>query len=226
MSDLEALLWNVDKDPYLSSNFGSVTLLDRPPDLERFRRRMLLATANIPRLHQRVVPALGRLAPPEWRDAPDFDIRAHVRHQALPAPGSLAQLLDLAARFVQDPLDRSRPLWEFVLVDGLPGGRATLIQKMHHTITDGEGGIRLSEQFIDLVRDTPLDEEVEIAAGPSGGGSLWGSTTDTLAHGWRRARRDRQPGRRDRCLHRPPSRARPGPAARAPSTPGSRWPAS
>jgi diacylglycerol O-acyltransferase / wax synthase len=186
MSDLEALLWNVDKDPYLSSNFGSVTLLDRPPDLERFRRRMLVATSNIPRLHQRVVPALGRMAPPEWCDAADFDIRDHVRHQALPTPGSLAQLLDLAARFVQDPLDRSRPLWEFVLVDGLPDGGAALIQKMHHTITDGEGGIRLSEQFIDLIRDAPLDEEVEIRTGPSGGGSLWGSTSDTLAHGWRR----------------------------------------
>ncbi len=186
MSDLEALLWNVDKDPYLSSNFGSVTLLDRPPDLAQFRRRMLMAASNIPRLHQRVVPALGRLAPPEWQDAPDFDIRAHVRHQALPDPGSIPHLLDLAARFVQDPLDRSRPLWEFVLVDGLPGGRAALIQKMHHTITDGEGGIRLSEQFIDLVRDTPFVDDVQIEPGPSGGGSLWGSTTDTLAHGWRR----------------------------------------
>ena len=87
MSDLEALLWNVDKDPYLSSNFGSVTLLDRSPDLAKFRRRMLVAVSRIPRLHQRVVPALGRLAPPEWRDDPDFDIDRHVRHVALPAPG-------------------------------------------------------------------------------------------------------------------------------------------
>ncbi len=186
MSDLEALLWNVDKDPYLSSNFGSVTLLDRPPDLERFRRRMLVAVSNIPRLHQRVVPALGRLAPPAWCDAPDFDIRAHVRHQALPEPGSLPQLLELAARFVQDPLDRTRPLWEFVVIDGLADGRAALIQKMHHTITDGEGGIRLSEQFIDLVRDRPLDDEVEIPPAASGGGSLLGSAGDTLAHTWRR----------------------------------------
>src|SRR5215467_7099559 len=96
MSDLEALLWNVDKDPYLSSNFGSVTLFDRPPDMKKFRRRMLKAVSGIPRLHQRVVPALGRLAPPEWRDAPDFDIDRHLRHVALPAPGSTRQLLDLA----------------------------------------------------------------------------------------------------------------------------------
>ena len=186
MSDLEALLWNVDKDPYLSSNFGSVTLLDRSPDLERFRRRMLLAVSRIPRLHQRVVPALGRLAPPEWRDASDFDIHHHVRHLALPRPGSVRQLLDLAALFVQDPLDRSRPLWEFVIVDGLPGGGAALVQKMHHTITDGEGGIRLSEQFIDVARDLPLDDEVHIELGSSGLGSLWASAGGTVSHGWRR----------------------------------------
>jgi diacylglycerol O-acyltransferase / wax synthase len=186
MSDLEALLWNVDKDPYLSSNFGSVTLLDRSPDLERFRRRMLVAVSRIARLHQRVVPALGRLAPPEWRDAPDFDIDRHLRHLALPRPGSQRQLLELAALFVQDPLDRSRPLWEFVVVDGLEGGRAALIQKMHHTITDGEGGIRLSEQFIDLAPDVAVDEEVAIQPGPGGAGSLWDSASDTLAHSWRR----------------------------------------
>ena len=186
MSDLEALLWNVDKDPYLSSNFGSVTLLDRSPDFERFRRRMAVAVSRIDRLHQRVVPALGRLAPPEWRDAADFDIDHHLRHLALPAPGSVRQLLDLAAQFVQDPLDRSRPLWEFVLIDGLPGHRAALIQKMHHTITDGEGGIRLSEQFIDVARRVPIDPEVDLVPVPGAAGSLWDSASDTVAHSFRR----------------------------------------
>jgi WS/DGAT/MGAT family acyltransferase len=186
MSDLEALLWNVDKDPYLSSNFGSVTLLDRSPDLAKFRRRMLVAVSRIPRLHQRVVPALGRLAPPEWRDDPAFDIDRHLRHVALPTPGSTRQLLDLAALFVQDPLDRTRPLWEFVIIDGLTDGRAALVQKMHHTITDGEGGIRLSEQFIDVAREVATDPEVTIDCAAEGAGSLWDTTTDTLAHGWRR----------------------------------------
>src|SRR6476469_4787930 len=167
MSDLEALLWNVDKDPYLSSNFGSVTLLASSPDLGRFRRRMLQAVSRIPRLHRRVVPALGRMAPPEWQDDPDFDIDRHVRHLALPKPGSMRQLLDLATLFVQDPLDRTRPLWEFVIVDGLSGGRSALVQKMHHTITDGEGGIRLSEQFLDVERDAPDIDEIALTLEPS-----------------------------------------------------------
>ncbi len=186
MSDLEALLWNVDKDPYLSSNFGSVTLLASSPDFGKFRRRMLQAVSHIPRLHQRVVPALGRMAPPEWQDDPDFDIDRHVRHLALPEPGHERQLFDLAAWFVQDPIDRTRPLWEFVLVDGLPGGRAALLQKMHHTITDGEGGIRLSEQFIDPTPDAPDVDEVPIVTEAEHRGSLVGTATETLWHGWHR----------------------------------------
>jgi WS/DGAT/MGAT family acyltransferase len=186
MSDLEALLWNVDKDPYLSSNFGSVTLLAASPDLDRFRRRMKQAVSRIPRLHQHVVPALGRMAPPEWQDDPDFDIDRHVRHLALPTPGHERQLFDLAAQFVQDPLDRTRPLWEFLLVDGLPGGRAALLQKMHHTITDGEGGIRLSEQFLDIVPDAPDVDDVDITCEPAPAGSLLGTASETFTHGWHR----------------------------------------
>ena len=61
-----------------------------------------------------------------------------------------------------DPFDRTRPLWEFLVVEGLEGGRAAMVQKLHHTITDGEGGVRLSMQFIDLERDAP---DPPIAAG-------------------------------------------------------------
>src|SRR3954454_1685837 len=72
MSDVEAMMWNVEKDPFLSSTFGTVTVLDRPVDIDRLRRRLLHMVRRMPRLHQRVVPALGRLAPPEWHDDPDF----------------------------------------------------------------------------------------------------------------------------------------------------------
>jgi WS/DGAT/MGAT family acyltransferase len=153
MSDFEALMWTLEKDPALSATFASVTVLDAVPDFERFRRRMIRAVNRIPRLRQRVVPGgLGRLAPPEWQDDPSFDIDYHVSRMALPAPGTERELFDLAARLAQDPFDRTRPLWEFHIVEGLDGDRAALFQKMHHTITDGEGGIRLSERFIDAER--------------------------------------------------------------------------
>ncbi len=190
MSDLEAMMWTVEKDPHLASTFGSITLFDRAPDLERFRARLHRAAALIPRLRQHVVPTLGRLAPPEWRDDPDFDIERHVRHLALPGEGTERELFDLAARFVLDPFDRTRPLWEFTIVEGLAGGRAALVQKMHHAITDGEGGIRMSEQFIDLERDgRDLDPVPWPEPGGAGVGvaSLVETTSDVLGHTLRRS---------------------------------------
>ena len=163
-------MWNVEKDPHLDPTFGSVTLLDGIPDIDRLRRRLVRMVDRIPRLHQRVVPSLGRLAPPEWQDDPDFDIDYHLRHVALPAPGTRRRLFDLATLLVRDPFDRTRPLWEFVVVEGLEGDRAALVQKMHHTITDGEGGIRMSEQFIDIERDAPDIDEIELDARTTGAG--------------------------------------------------------
>src|SRR5688572_31275578 len=129
MTDVEALMWNLEKDPHLSSSIANVTILDRPPDPERLRARLERASVMVPRLRQRVVPALGRLAPPEWRDDPDFDLDYHIRSMAVPAPGTMRALLDLAASIANHPFDRTRPLWEFVVVEGLEGGRAAMVQK-------------------------------------------------------------------------------------------------
>ncbi|MBV8387653.1 MAG: diacylglycerol O-acyltransferase, partial [Acidimicrobiia bacterium] len=155
MSDAEALMWTIEKDPAMRSSFLQLTLLDSPPDFERFRRRMERAVKVIPRLGQRVVPPPFRFAPPEWADDPSFDIDFHVRRVAVPPPGTERQLLDLAALIYEDAFDRARPLWQLTIVEGLEGNRAALLAKMHHTITDGIGGLRLSMQFIDL---SPLGE--------------------------------------------------------------------
>ena len=104
MSDAEGLMWRLEKDPYLSSTFGTVMLLDRPPDFDLLRRRMEHATFSIPRLRQRVMPAPANLRPPVWVDDPDFDIDYHVRRIAAPQPGTLRQVLDLAS------LDRRRSI--------------------------------------------------------------------------------------------------------------------
>lgn len=180
MSDAEGLMWRLEKDPHLSSTFANVTVLDRPPDFDRLRRRMDRAVLAIPRLRQRVHPSPANLAPPVWVDDPDFDIGVHVRRIALPKPGTLRQLLDLATLVVADPFDRTRPLWQFVVVEGLRGGRAALIEKLHHTITDGERGVQLSLEFLDFERDAPepppIDpssvETLEPPAPPSGAESV------------------------------------------------------
>lgn len=148
-------MWRLEKDPYLSSTFGTVLVLDRTPDVDALRRRMEIATRRVPRLRQRVRSGPTNLAPPVWVDDSDFDIDRHVRRIACPEPGGLRELLDLAARLVADPLDRTRPLWQFVVVEGLADGRAALVQKMHHALTDGERGVQLSLQYLDFEREVP-----------------------------------------------------------------------
>lgn len=175
MTSAESLMWRLEKDPYLSSTFATVTLLDRAPAVDVLRRRMERATHVIPRLRQRVMPAPANLSPPVWVDDPDFDIDLHVRRIACPQPGTLRQVLDIAALFVADPWDRTRPLWQFLVVERLRGGKAAVIQKMHHTITDGERGIQLSLQYLDFERDAPqpppIDpDQVEATGQPSATG--------------------------------------------------------
>jgi len=153
MSDAEGLMWRLEKDPYLSSTFGTVSILDRAPDFDLFRRRMERATMVIPRLRQVVRTVPGNLAAPTWVDDSDFDIDRHVRRIALPEPADERTLLDVATASVADPFDRVRPLWQFTVIEGLRGGKAALVQKMHHTIADGESGVQLSLEFLDFERD-------------------------------------------------------------------------
>jgi WS/DGAT/MGAT family acyltransferase len=161
MSDAEGLMWRLEKDPHLSSAFAAVTILDRPPDFDRLFARMDRAVHVVERLGQRVQPMPANLSAPTWVDDSNFDLRFHVRHIALPKPGTVRQLLDLACLITCDPFDRTRPLWQFVVVDGLRGGKSALIQKLHHTITDGEGSVKLSLQFLDFERDAPEPPPVE-----------------------------------------------------------------
>jgi WS/DGAT/MGAT family acyltransferase len=168
MSDAEGLMWRLEKDPYLSSTVASLTVLDTAPDMERLAHRMLRATRIVPRLRQRVQPALG-LQPPVWVDDADFDLTYHLRRLALAPPGDERDLYDLATLLTADPFDRTRPLWQMVIIEGLSGGRAALLMRFHHTLMDGEGGVRLSLQFLDFERDAPekpLPPDVEPLAPP------------------------------------------------------------
>ncbi len=161
MSDAEGLMWRLEKDPHLSSTFANVTVLDKAPDFDRLLRRLERATYAVPRLRQRVQPMPANLSAPMWVEDPNFDLRYHVRHLALPKPGTMRQLLEFASLMACDAFDRTRPLWQFVVVDGLKGGKSALIQKMHHTIVDGEGGVQLSLQFLDFEREAPEPEPLD-----------------------------------------------------------------
>jgi len=157
-------MWAAERDPSLSSAFLSVTFLDRAPDLERFRRRLAAAVVGVRRMRQRIEPG-GLLSPvPVWRDDPTFDITYHVAKLAVPADASERALLDLAGAFLAEPFDPERPLWQLRIVDSLSDGRAVLLAKFHHTITDGVGGVRLSASFLDIAPDA--EAPLEMLADP------------------------------------------------------------
>src|SRR4051812_40040198 len=167
MSPSEAVMWTVEKDPALRSDFCNVTILDSLPSEDRLRATVERAIVAIPRLVDRVVSPPLRIAAPEWRADPTFEVDYHIRRIAIPEPGSMRDFLDVAQITTAPPLDRSRPLWEFTLVEGLEGGRAALLQRLHHTITDGVGGMRLSLSLVDLEREPgpTIEDAVRDVAG-------------------------------------------------------------
>ena len=155
LSPLDYLLHRGEAYPATRSAFLGVELLDRPADWARLRETIDRASRVVVRMRQKVVvPALPTTRP-RWVVDPDFDLDYHLRRIALPAPGTLRQLLDLAEVTLASPLDTTRPLWEVVYVEGFAGDRAALLSKFSHAITDGLGGIALFEQVYDTERDAP-----------------------------------------------------------------------
>jgi len=162
MSDHEALMWNIEKDPWLNPSGAAITILQGTIDQEHFRRTLRRAVAKMPRLYERVVPGLGRLAPPAWVPDPEFDIDYHMRRLRLPKPGTERQLFDLGAQLYQEPLDRTRPLWRFVVIDGLKGGRSAIWSIVHHAVADGIGQLRMAEMYQQLDPDDPPPDDIDL----------------------------------------------------------------
>ncbi len=156
LSPMDYLMHRGEAHPATRSAFLNLEILDRPADWARLREAMDRASRVVIRMRQKVVIPPVPTTPPRWVVDPDFELDYHLRRVALPAPGTLRQLLDLAEVCLQSPLDTSRALWEAVYVEGLEGGqggRAALLTKLSHAITDGLGGIALFEQVYDTERD-------------------------------------------------------------------------
>jgi diacylglycerol O-acyltransferase len=121
-----------------------------PPSHEEFRDQIESRLHLVPRFRQklRFVPFdQGR---PVWVDDPFLNLDYHVRRTALPAPGSEEQLRNLAARIFSQQLDRTKPLWELWLVEGLDGGRFAVVGKSHHALVDGVSGVDITTVLFDL----------------------------------------------------------------------------
>jgi diacylglycerol O-acyltransferase len=124
-------------------------LAARLPALWEFRRRLAPVPFNLHR--------------PVWFDDPDFDFDYHVRRVAVPSPGTLVQVAEMVGDIASHPLDRSRPLWEFWVIEGLEGGGVAVIARMHHATIDGVSGSSLLTTILDLE-----PKPVEVPSGLAG----------------------------------------------------------
>jgi diacylglycerol O-acyltransferase / wax synthase len=171
------------EEPDTPMHVGGVLILDAPPGgVDALAALVEARLALVPRYRQRVAEVPGHLANPVWVDDPDFDIAYHVRRNGLPRPGTERQLLDLVSRLTSRPLDRSRPLWEAYLVEGLSEGRVAVVTKTHPALVDGLSAIDIGQVLLDVEPDVPAPDPVEwIPRRPPSGAELVWQALDEYA---------------------------------------------
>jgi WS/DGAT/MGAT family acyltransferase len=142
--------------PDAHMHIGGLIIVEGPPPpmeefLEAIRRRLHL----VPRYRHKLAHTALDSGRPVWIDDPSFNLEYHVRHTALPTPGTWEQLCNLTARIFSQALDRTKPLWEMWLVEGVEGNRFALISKTHHSVIDGIAGVDLATVLFDLSPSPP-----------------------------------------------------------------------
>jgi diacylglycerol O-acyltransferase / wax synthase len=164
LSTLDAAFLHLET-PEMPMHVGSLILLDLPVGLQgpfydavkfHVARRIHLASVFTKKLA--LMPL--NIANPVWVDAGAVDLDYHIRHIRLPKPGTMAQLEAYVGRLHSRALDRSRPLWEFYVFDGLKSGQGAFYSKIHHAALDGQGALVLAQALLDL---TPVPRAVEAA---------------------------------------------------------------
>lgn len=142
------------EEPTTAMHTGSVMVF-RPPtegeevDFESVTRHIAARIAFVPRYRQRLRWVPGRLGNPVWVDDESFDLAYHVRRSALPRPGTPQQLEELVARLQARRLDRRRPLWELIVVEGLQDGGFAVVTKVHQALVDGIHAVDLGHVVLD-----------------------------------------------------------------------------
>jgi len=152
LSRADTFTIHLEQDPLLRSTIVAVAVLDRAPNWQRFSRTMERATCLEPNFRRRLTPGSGPLLPARWTDDPNFDLSWHLRRMAVAGSGELSEVLEFARIAGMTAFDPARPRWEFTVLEGLTDGRAALVMKVHHALTDGIGGIQLAQHVVDLDR--------------------------------------------------------------------------
>lgn len=153
---------------------------DRPGfGFEDFRKHMESRLEQVPHMRWRLHEVPFGLDLPYWVEAEDFDFDNHLRRVAVPSPGDREALGELVAYLYSRHLDRRRPLWEAWFIEGLPDGRFAVLTKIHHSMMDGEGAMKLGEIMCDLEPGGQVHEIDQTIADAQAGQvpSLWHEST-------------------------------------------------
>jgi diacylglycerol O-acyltransferase / wax synthase len=160
-SDMSSLL--AERGPIHVHVGGTMIMEGASPPFEELLAHVDSRLGLVPRFRQRVTEApVIQLANPSWVDDPRFDLRWHVRHAALPAPGSRDQLREFVGQIMSQPLDLTRPLWQLHLIEGLEQGRHAYLAKTHHALVDGVSAIDVGTIMLDPNREgteMPIPDE-------------------------------------------------------------------
>ncbi|HEY3701363.1 MAG TPA: wax ester/triacylglycerol synthase family O-acyltransferase [Acidimicrobiales bacterium] len=152
-------------------HIGSIAIFEGPePPFEQFVAMVEGKLPLVPRYRQVVREVPLELGRPVWVDDPDFNIDYHVRHTALPQPGGEEELRRLVGRVMSQQLDRTKPLWEIWVVQGLEQGRWAMVAKTHHAMVDGVSGTELLAVIMDTSPDPspPVRDDWHPSPLPSG----------------------------------------------------------
>jgi diacylglycerol O-acyltransferase / wax synthase len=155
MRESDAFSWYMESDPALRATIVAVAWLDRSPEWAVLVDRLDRATRLVPIFRRRPVEPPGRLATPRWTLDPEFDLTWHLQRVGSPAPHTPDTVIDMARRAAMASFDTAHPLWEFTLVEELTGGGTALVMKLHHSLTDGIGGMQLLLSLFDTSSDPP-----------------------------------------------------------------------
>lgn len=152
LSGEDLTFWSLDS-PKQPTTMAMLMILDRAPAPDLVHLAFERAVAAVPRLAQRVAEAPLGITVPHWVADPTCDLEYHVRRHRLSGDGDMAELFREIAPVYESPFDRSRPLWEARLYDGVDGDRAAIFFKLHHAVADGVGGNAIFAAMTDWQRE-------------------------------------------------------------------------
>jgi WS/DGAT/MGAT family acyltransferase len=153
LTGLDSSFLHLERDSTHMHVAGCAIFEGEPPDYEELLEALQARLHLVPRYRQRLAFVPLSQGRPVWVDDPHFNLRYHVRHTALPTPGEEEQLMRMTGRVFSQALDRSRPLWEIWLVEGLSDERFAVLSKTHHALVDGISGVDIMTVLFDTAPD-------------------------------------------------------------------------